>query len=363
MGNSNSKKKMQEQQKMIDELKSENAKIIRKLENAFKKLSFDIDDKTKVTIEGFKYEIIEKIGQGAFGIVYKAKNNEQTFAIKKILLNDENKDAIFTEKQFVADMRNKFSDSDSLPIVKVYGVEIVDSHTLYYVMEFAQGSLTDFIEKILKLDEKDLLKFIKVIFLFVLKALLFLQSINVTHSDIKPDNFIFLEDPASPFKFNIKLIDFGTIKKINVMASKLVTNSIAGTLVYLAPESFKEIIHKKSDVWSLGIMLYYLIYCDYPGHCHNDNSLYLFALSSYEITLPKCKPIFEEMLEICKKCLIKDTNKRYSAQELYEEIDKNWSFCNAIIPQSYVDTSATKAFAAEYTKIKTKILNSFLSSK
>ncbi len=67
-----------------------------------------------------------------------------------------------------------------------------------------------------------------IVFMFVLRALLFLESIDVVHSDIKPDNFVIINDSNKDWGFNIKLIDFGTVKQIDSNKSKLVTSSIIG---------------------------------------------------------------------------------------------------------------------------------------
>ena len=67
-----------------------------------------------------------------------------------------------------------------------------------------------------------------IVFLFVLRALLFLESIDVVHSDIKPDNFVIIDDSNNDWGFNVKLIDFGTVKQIDSKKSKLVTSSIIG---------------------------------------------------------------------------------------------------------------------------------------
>lgn len=69
-----------------------------------------------------------------------------------------------------------------------------------------------------------------IVFFYVLKALLFLESIDVVHSDIKPDNFVIIDDSTNDWGFNVKLIDFGTVKQIDTKQSKLVTSSIGGMI-------------------------------------------------------------------------------------------------------------------------------------
>ncbi len=115
--------------------------------------------------------------------------------------------------------------------------------------------------------------------------------------------------------------------------------------MYLAPEAFRDVVHKKSDVWSLGIMLYQIIYNDFPAFAYKGESgISMFACSSDEIKLPDCKNELKPLLLIARKCLTKDLTKRSLPSELYDEI-KTETLCKKIIPNGFVSTNAYKATA------------------
>jgi serine/threonine protein kinase len=251
-------------------------------------------------------------------------------------------------------IRGKFSEK-VLPIITIYGKELVEEKQLYYAMEFAEMPLQTLFDYISKSDFRFELGI--VIYLFVLRALLFLESIDVVHSDIKPDNFVIIDDPSSEYKINIKLIDFGTVKTLDMHRSKLLTRSINGTYAFLAPEAFSGIVHKKSDVWSLGIMLYVLIYDSFPDYVQNERSIQLFAISDREINFPaNSDNRFQDLFFITKKCLTKSVEHRASASELYELSYRNSSdICNIIIKDTFVNNSKVKEIQNQYLIMKTNI--------
>lgn len=81
-------------------------------------------------------------------------------------------------------------------------------------------SLQDLFDKILPMDESTRLKMGHVIYIFVLRALLFLESIDYVHNDIKPDNFVVIES-KNEFSFNLKLISNKTINLFMMKMKKL----------------------------------------------------------------------------------------------------------------------------------------------
>jgi serine/threonine protein kinase len=355
MGNSNNSNQneiIKNQAKQIEELTNQNKKMLIVLQAVYERLEFDKNEKRSLVIEGKEYILKEKLGQGGFGMVYKAAHNAQVYAIKQIALSEDNLASIKAEMNFISQIKTECSIKH-LPVINIYGVELIEKR-VYYVMELASQSLQSLFDKLEKASQDMRLQIGVVIFYFVLRALLFLQSIDVVHSDIKPDNFVVIDDDSSGWKFNIKLIDFGTVKHIEMNKSKLITDSIAGTLLYLAPEAFKSVVHKKSDIWSLGIMLYQLIYSDFPFYTKSINEIRLFVLSSNELTFPKCdNEKLIDLIKLAKKCLIKDLNKRSSASDLFNEC-KSDVLCREIIPYSFVTATTFKTFHTEYISRVTK---------
>jgi serine/threonine protein kinase len=325
-------------QQKIQQLQSQNAMLEILMNEFFKKLILESNDKTSVTIEGKEYEIQEKLGSGSFGVVFKAVCDSQVYAIKRQDITQETESLALGEVQFITDIRKKFGNKN-LPIISIFGCGILDDNRLYYVMEFAQGSLTDF------LSENNDISFYMFSYMHVLRALYFIESLSIIHNDIKPDNFVCIKDLRSSYGLSIKLIDFGTIKNIDPKYSQVYADDIAGTMVYLAPEQFNGIRHIKSDIWSLGIMLYELCFGSYPKHCLSggQQNIKIFAISDEEVNFPNnFKPEFKKLVVITKKCLIKSTDNRSSASDLVSltrQIEPE--LCNKIINESFSNNSIT----------------------
>jgi serine/threonine protein kinase len=338
MGNDNSKI-IKQQEEMIRDLQQQNKTILGLLAVVYQKMEFEKDERLAVTIEGKKYEFKEKLGQGAFGIVYKGVNNNKIYAIKQIEVSEDNATSIMAELKFIVNLRKAFTGR-VLPIISVYGVEVVDKRHLYYVMELAETALSDFYTKLANDANRSELSII--VFLFILRALLFLESIGIVHRDIKPENFVVVSDPSFPTKWNIKLIDFGTVKQLDIKKTRMQTNSIGGTPAYIPPEAINGVIHIKSDVWSLGIMLYRLIYNDFPDYIKKPNWEVVLE-SDKEIDFPKCPPKFEYLHQVMIGCLAKKPEKRASASHLYEVTMKYLpEICKIIIPDPYINDKNIK---------------------
>ena len=122
-----------QQQEIIQQLQIQNQQLMMVLGSVAKQLEFTKDDKKVVEIEGKRYDIKEKLGQGGFGTVFKAECNGKTYAIKEIKVTEDNESSILAELKFIKLLREQFSGS-SLPVIQIYGVDIIDDVRLLYVM-------------------------------------------------------------------------------------------------------------------------------------------------------------------------------------------------------------------------------------
>jgi serine/threonine protein kinase len=347
--NQTQQNKIRTQQQKMTQLQSQNEMLEILMNEFFKKLILESNDKTSVTIEGKDYEIKEKLGSGAFGVVFKAVCDSNVYAIKRMEINEDNESMVIGEIQFIADIRKKFGNKN-LPIISIFGCGVLDDNRLYYAMEYAQGSLADF------LSQKKDISCYTFSYLYVLKALYFLESLSIIHNDIKPDNFVCITDPSSPFGLTIKLIDFGTIKSLDPKFSQVYANDIAGTFPYLAPEQFNGIRHIKSDIWSLGIMLYELIYGTLPNHCDSNKNIQIFAISDQEVNFPdNFRPEFKNLVIIGKKCLLKNTGNRSSATDLIDLTRRiEPKMCNLIINETFSSNANIKTFRTKYAQMSSR---------
>ncbi|ERN41261.1 serine/threonine protein kinase [Rubidibacter lacunae KORDI 51-2] len=213
-----------------------------------------------------RYQLVELVGKGAMGEVYRAKDvllGRLTVAIKFIsqaLLNDKRRDRFEQEATICALLGEK-----SIHIVQVrdYGVDNRD--VPFYAMEFLEGSsLSD----IVKIQPLPLVRFVN----FSRQICLGLQCAHqgilyegeicpIVHRDIKPSNILIVQDPT--LGELVKILDFGIAKLVQTNQSQ--THSFQGTLAYCSPEQMEgKELDNRSDIYSLGVMMYEMLTGEMP---------------------------------------------------------------------------------------------------
>jgi serine/threonine protein kinase len=203
------------------------------------------------------YEIdLKKIGKGSFCKVYKAidKKTQTPVALKvinKSKMEPHILQKILTEITLILDL-------DHPNIIK-YITHFSDSHYVYIVLEYCSGSLKPYIEKSLSQSE------VKKIMCGLKNGLQYLLSKNILHRDLKPDNILIGLDGK------IKIADFGLAKHFE---NPELLKTICGTPVYMCPRliaSHKP--HLNSDLWSVGIIFYQLLFGKLPYTVSNISDL------------------------------------------------------------------------------------------
>ena len=204
------------------------------------------------------YEIKNQIGEGCFGKVYLAKQviTNRQVALKLISKKgEENKDII---KKVHKEVRILKSINNHKNVIKLYEV-FEDEGYVYLVFEFAEkGDLVQYFKNNMLFEEPNLKKFFK----SIMEGIQYIHKNNVIHRDLKLDN-ILLDKNINP-----KLCDFGISSEYK---PGVAINDTGGTPAYLAPEVIKSEgnITPKSDIWSLGVMLYLLGFGYVPFQSNN----------------------------------------------------------------------------------------------
>ena len=233
------------------------------------------------------YVIKEIIGKGGFAECYKifSMKYKQDFACKVITLRDEKRDLMTKSFRSEYDALTTLSHPN---IVQVYDAIYTNEH-IYLILEYCpQGDLQKYIKKNGPLDKYQLSMYIY----SIVNALAYLESKNFSHNDIKPSN-ILIDAYGRP-----KLADFGLSKKVD-------TNSLSeeytGTLLYLAPEILmkKSYNPTKADIWSFGIMLYYLATSTFPFEEITIKGLKKMAKTGYYHIPTTIDPVYRNIIAMC----------------------------------------------------------------
>ena len=215
-----------------------------------------------------RYLIIQELGSGTFGKVYKVTNGSTIFAMKVI----KNPGELAIQELHIL----KFTNHPN--IIRYVDSFMKNDGSLNIVMEFAdQGALST---QTLCWPEKKILKFAAQI----ISALGYLQTNGIIHRDLKPGNILCVSAGNNQILL-FKVADFGNAKRVNdVMQDNHYANIYAGTYCYMAPEVLNRLPYtSKADIWSLGAVMFYVCY---GKHLFKDNGQVLelngmiFPLSS-----------------------------------------------------------------------------------
>jgi len=249
------------------------------------------------------YNIIEKIGQGGMGEVYKAVHTklDQTVAVK--VLSSEYSLNPSMRKRFIneAKIQAKFSHPNMVNIFNL----IDQDNNVFIVMEYINGgTLEGHLEQNGVLSQDESIK----ISLQVLSALQFMHSKGVVHRDIKPSNIMFTDAGV------VKVTDFGIAKVMNE-ATKHTKTGMLGSVAYVSPE---QILGEKTsittDIYSFGITLYKMVTGRAPFRGSSEYIVMQGHLKEKPISPIKFNNnISKSLNKIILKSISKDPEKRHSS--------------------------------------------------
>ncbi len=260
-----------------------------------------------------RYELLEKIGDGGMAVVYKARCRLlNRFVAIKILKPEFTKDL-----KFIENFRRESQSAASLShpnIVNIYDVG-KEGNIHYIVMELIEGLvLSDIIKNEGPMECGRAVDLVKQIAL----GLSFAHKNQIIHRDIKPHNIMITSDGVA------KITDFGIAKAVNAGTIVGTTGTIMGSVHYFSPEQARGgYVDEKSDIYSLGIVLYELITGRVPFDAENPVAVALMHMNDEMVPpsqiVPGVPPALEEII-------IKATNKyqvnRFkTATEMYDALN------------------------------------------
>ena len=251
------------------------------------------------------FDILEKLGEGSYSTVYKVKRkfDDQIYALKKVkLLNLKEKEInnSLNEVRILASVRSKYVIS-----YKEAFFDEKDS-TLGIVMEYADNG--DLYKKIIEYKKKKIyFEEIEIwkIFIQLVKGLKALHDLQILHRDLKSANVFLFKDGHA------KLGDLNVSK----IAKRGLGYTQTGTPYYASPEIWKDLPYdNKSDIWSLGCVLYEMITLNPPFKAKNMDDLYKKVLSGEVAALPN--KFSNDLYEIVLLLMKVNSNKRPTCNDI-----------------------------------------------
>ena len=267
-----------------------------------------------------RYELLEKIGEGGMGIVYKAKCHSLNRLVAVKILKSE----LTEDEDFVARFKREATSAARMSHPNIVNVHDVgrSNNINFIVMEYINGKT---LKQVIKDSGRLSLKKTIDIAIKISRALECAHKNNIIHRDIKPDNILITEDNM------VKVADFGIAK---VADSRTVTNSskVMGTVHYFSPEQAKgSFVDARTDIYSLGIVMYEMVTGRVPYDAESS-----ISIAMMHIQQPVIPPI--EIIEdipkningVILKAMEKEPINRYQTakemEEILNEINKNSNF-------------------------------------
>lgn len=253
-----------------------------------------------------RYEIQELIGVGGMATVYRAidTKNKRDVAIKIL------KDEFLKNSEFIRRFKNESKAISVLShpnIVKVYDVSFGDV-IKYIVMEYIDGiTLKEYLEQ---QNNKIEWKMAVYFTAQILKAMQHAHENGIIHRDVKPQNIMLLQDGT------IKVTDFG-IARFSNTETKTMTDKAIGSVHYIAPEQARgDRTDGKSDVYSIGVMLYEMLTGKLPFEADSAVSVAIKQLQEDPKPPREINPDIPKGLEeITLKAMRKEPTQRYTTAE------------------------------------------------
>jgi WD40 repeat protein/serine/threonine protein kinase len=265
------------------------------------------------------YELLEEIARGGMGIVYKARqvSLDRIVAVKMLLFGP------LASPEFVKRFRAEASAAASLQHPNIVAIHEVGVHQgqQYFAMDYVAGQSLAKLNAECEVRNAEWLRRAASYLRTVAEAIHYAHERGILHRDLKPSN-VLIDASDQP-----RVTDFGLARRLEGDSELTVTGQVLGSPNYMPPEQAtpkRGKVSRRSDVYSLGAMLYHLLTGRPPfvGEALTDTLDQV--LNSDPVAPRLLNPSVPRDLEtICLKCLEKEPDKRYAtAQVLADELGR-----------------------------------------
>ena len=247
------------------------------------------------------YKILEKIGSGGMGTVYKARDTKLDRFVALKFLPPHLSQASEEKKRFIHEAKAA-SALDHSNICTIHEIGETDTGQMFIVMACYEGeSLKEKIERG-KLPVEEAVD----ITIQIAQGLKKAHAKKIIHRDIKPANILITEDNQ------VKIVDFGLAK---LSGKTLLTKegTTLGTVAYMSPEQTKGTgVDHRADIWALGVILYEMLAGERPFKGDYDQAvMYSILNEDPEPIENNCRDLPPGLTSVITKTLSKDPDKRY----------------------------------------------------
>jgi serine/threonine protein kinase len=249
------------------------------------------------------YKILEKVGSGGMGVVYKAEDTKlkRTVAIKflppDLIRDDEAKVRFIQEAQAASVLEHN-------NICTIHEVDETEDGQLFIVMACYGG---DTLKKKIEQGPLEIEDAVSIASQ-VAKGLSKAHEKGIVHRDIKPANVMITDDGV------VKILDFG-LAKLTGHTRITKTATAMGTIAYMSPEQSRgETIDQRTDIWSLGVILYQMVTGQLPFNGEYEQAVIYSILNDDPESIDNQRTdVPEEIQKVVRKSLQKDVGKRYQS--------------------------------------------------
>lgn len=250
------------------------------------------------------YEILDRIGSGGMGVVYKARDTRlgRTVALK--FLPRQHASNPSARARLLAEARAA-SALDHPNIGVVYEISEAEDGRQFIAMAWHDGeTLRDRVRR----EPLPVSTAVEVT-MQVGRALSAAHAAGIIHRDVKPANVIMTRSGVA------KLVDFGIAKLMS--DDDGVKHTAAGTVAYMSPEQTLDApLDKRTDVWSLGVLLYEILAGQRPFRGESDELVISEIQNAEPVSIASLRPdVTPALAVIVHRCLTKDRDRRYGSAE------------------------------------------------